>query len=400
MSGACSAATESSQRFSSRAASSNAACGSGLLASHASSTVSRSGVKIPPSRAGFRSTLRCNRSCRHHNDVSPPQRLVGTSARNRAQFQRFVDADRLEQAGAGGRRRGDPMPQGTRPQFGDPGGRGLRGRHQPTRVYTGGAQSAVDPGVSGGGVARTVIAEDPHHVGRRGRRLGQTLGAALSQVAGGDARFERIAKAAGEVLDRQTVRNAASAAEFFHGVMPPGRFQHEAPCRVNNQETVVIGEAGALEAARTTLTESGKQFDDRLDRALSGIGPFEGQSHQVHAGEPGGGEFLTREHGLVADGDAVLVGPDFGAPHPVGTTEQHCVSFANLGNLDPGAVEFCALGIRAPRLLIEVLGLVGIAIGVLSEQHSPRPDNRQGIAHSVGRRGRIKLRGLLGRQAT
>jgi len=106
-----------------------------------------------------------------------------------------------------------------------------------------------------------------------------------------------------------------------------------------DDEAVVVRELSILMTASAAWPCVSRSSVITWTRPFGGSAALHAEAQQVHARKSRGRVRLTREHGLVADHDAVLVGGDFRAPHPERAAEQHGVGHARLLDLDPRAAQ-------------------------------------------------------------
>jgi hypothetical protein len=215
-----------------------------------------------------------------------------------------------------------------------------------------------------------MIAEYVHQVPQARGLAGQMLSSRLSPSAPGDARAKCIAVFFGETGYAQSIGNRTRAADFFDSVLTTRGFHDKRLPRVGDQKAVVISERSFLVAAPATLSMHFDQAGDSFHGPFRTICPLQGESHQIHAGEPALGIGFVCENGLVADRDATLIRADLGTPHPKGAAQQDGVRVIDLRDFDPRALNARAGRMSSARLPVEQLCLVGITIRVLSEEHA------------------------------
>ena len=251
-------------------------------------------------------------------------------------------------------------------------------------MYARRAQTAVQLAVDRGVAACAVVAQQGGEVGRAAGAPRERLGARPALGGARCAGAQRVAVAAREGLESETVGDAPSAlADALHRGAVPGGLDHEGAGGVRREEAVVVGEAALLVAAAAPLAVLLEQGEQHLDGALRALRALEGEAQQVHAREAELRVGLLREHRLVPDHDAMLVGADLGAPHPERPREQHGVGLGDLRDLDPGAGHALARRVTPARLPLEELCLVGVAIRVLGEQHAPRQGAHHRVTHGA-----------------
>ena len=185
----------------------------------------------------------------------------------------------------------------------------------------------------------------------------------------------------GKSGDRERVGNAPPAADLFGRPSAAGRLQHDGPCGVRDQKTVVIGEPGMLVAAAAPLAVRFEQLDHHANGRLGIVGPLQREAEDVHAGQAEFGIRLVREDRFVADDEAVLVGPHLGPPHPEGAAEQDRVRLGDLRNLDPRAAQRRALRVLSAGDAIPGPGLRS-GRGRNSWRTGPSGDRRRPACHT------------------
>ena len=116
------------------------------------------------------------------------------------------------------------------------------------------------------------------------------------------------------------------------------------------------------------------------------VGPLEAQAQQVHADQAG--LLLVRqlrEDRLVADDDAVGVRAHLGAPDPVGLAQQDRVRALDLRDGDVRASDLFPGAMLGPRDVHDLVGLIGLPVAVLGEDHRPvgggLREGHEGVAH-------------------
>jgi hypothetical protein len=109
------------------------------------------------------------------------------------------------------------------------------------------------------------------------------------------------------------------------------------------------------------------------------------EAQEIHADQAG--LFVVRhfsKHGLVADGDAVLVGAHLRAPHPERLSEQHRIGVFELGNFHVGALDGAMSRMISSGDTHDVMRFVWFPIGILAEERNAvgaESDNR--ITHGA-----------------
>ena len=162
---------------------------------------------------------------------------------------------------------------------------------------------------------------------------------------------------------------------------PPRSLEHDDHARISDQEAVVVAERGALDAARSALAVALQVLDDDLRRLLCGRCALKCEPKEVHTQQTGLRLVVPGEDRLVADHHASRVRSHLRSPHPPGSRDQHRHRRSHLGYLDPGAGEPGVRFVRRRGMPLEDLGLVGISIRVLGEEHAVIEDLGEGVAH-------------------
>jgi hypothetical protein len=235
-----------------------------------------------------------------------------------------------------------------------------------------------------------VIAQRGHEVGERPAVAGEGR-SGLAGAAARDAGFDKVGVLFGEAGDGEAVGDGARAVDAFGRPDAAGGFEDEGARGVGDDEAVVIEEAAVLVAAAAALAVGFEQLVMTSTARSAVSARSSARRIRSMPSRPVFRVGLLREDGLVADDDAVFVRAHLAAPHPEGAAEQDRVGFADLGDGDPGALDRGAVGMDGAGMPVEVLGLVGIAVGVLGEQDAAGFDDGEGIAHGGGSSGRRRV---------
>ena len=244
----------------------------------------------------------------------------------------------------------------------------------------GSAQGAVDGRVSGPR-SGAVGAEQGHHVSGLGVRR-EKAGLRPTGATGRHSGAEAVSVSLGEPSDRESVGDAPYAPDnMLIGPVAASRLQYPRFERVGDQEAVVVGEGAILVAAAAALAVALEEVHEHGDRCRCRGRAFQSQPQEIHPRQTCRCVGLACEQRFVADDHPVLIGPHLRSPHPVRAAQQNAVGLGRLGDLDPRATHRCALRVRRPPVPLQELRLVGVAVGVLSEQHPLLTNRHHAIAH-------------------
>ena len=231
---------------------------------------------------------------------------------------------------------------------------------------------------------RPVITQHLHQVAHAGGPTGGRLGDGPAPRQRDDVAAQPIGVLGREGGDRQAVADGTGAGRhLLDRPAAAGGLEHVGPSGVGHDEAVVVGEVALLVAAPAALPVPLEQRGDhaRRPRRASTLRSSARRRRSMPV-RPNACVGLAGEHGLVADGHPVLVGADLGAPHPERPAQQHGVGLARPGRSRSRCTAAASPGgVRTPRLPVEHLRLVGVAVGVLGEQHPIRLDDDHGVTH-------------------
>ncbi|OQA38606.1 MAG: hypothetical protein BWY52_03261 [Chloroflexi bacterium ADurb.Bin325] len=181
------------------------------------------------------------------------------------------------------------------------------------------------------------------------------------------------------------VGDGVDIAHLPRGPMTARRLQHPRVPRVGDEIAVVVIELMG-EAVVAALPVLPQERDDHLQRLHRGRAPLQPQAQQIHPQQPADpGVRLLGEHRLVADSHAVFVDPHLRAPDPERLGQRDRIGVGRLCDLDVGAAEAAVRRMIRSRDQDDMVGLVGLAVRVLSEERHAigrgSRGNDQGIAH-------------------
>ncbi len=381
MSASGSAHTASDHRSSRRSASAKAATGSGGSASQRASTWSRSAVKRWNSRSGSARQRRCRSSCRHHGDRAS-NRSVGSGPRSSG----WSTCTGLNSPVQGAAVAVHQWRMASVPRSATHDAVVCDAAASPPACMHGADIAPVIGEYRGRGPpwSRRIDIRSPAVVAWSAARLGECS----TDPTAGEVGPHTLRAPVCELGDGEAVADRSGAGRHVLDCpLASGGLEHERLARVGHDVAVVVGEVAVLVTAAATLAVALQQIGDHGDRSRCGRGSFEGEAEQVHPGQPERLSGSAGEHGLVADHDTVLVGAHLGAEHPERPAQQHGVGLGRLLDLDPGAAHSRAGRVRASRLPLQQLRLVGIAVGILREQHSARSHDDHRVAHAAHRSG-------------
>ena len=254
-----------------------------------------------------------------------------------------------------------------------------------------------------GRVARPAVramgAQNGHELAGGGILPRLPLRQRLPDATGRHGCLHALAVPLGELRDRKPVGDAAYPGGHALGCAKrSSRLEHPRLHRIGNDEAVVVGEGAPLVPASSALAVALDQFADHRHGFGRGRRAFEGEAKQVHAGQTSRRTAFRGEHGLVADRHAMLVCPHLGSPHPEWPADHERVRLGDLRHLDPSAPDGRPTPVGAPRMPLEHLRLVRVAVGVLCQQDAVVGDHDDAIAHGRGpsRGRRLRLAGSRG----
>ncbi len=141
-------------------------------------------------------------------------------------------------------------------------------------------------------------------------------------------------------------------------------------------------------AAVAALAVALQQVDDHRQGLRGGRAALQPQPHQIHADQ--GAPSLGRDdrmQGLIADADAMLIGPHLRPPGPERAAEQAGVGRLGLGDDDVGGRKPRARRMASGRRHLQELGLIALAVAVLGEQQAAAGgggrQGHEGVAHKI-----------------
>ncbi len=225
-----------------------------------------------------------------------------------------------------------------------------------------------------------------------GQRVG---GPALARGGVGEAGVEEVRpilhphalQACGcalDVLEGEPVADRRRVVDPLRRPVPAHRLHDPGLGPIADDVAVVVDELVGV-ARLPALPVSDQQRGDDVHGLLGGDSPFQGQPQRIHAEQTGPSLALgLGEHRLVADGHAVLVDAHLGAPDPVQLGQQHRMGALHLGDLDVRRPDHVA-GVFGRGDEHQLVGLVGLPVAVLGQDHRPVSGGArqadEGVAH-------------------